>query len=80
MGEGAWKEMLGDCSRAASIFDAFQLGVDVLVPPSHREHVVLEANAFGDLLNGVMIDGRDTYRHQLHVMRRILGATASMAS
>jgi hypothetical protein len=73
----AWAAMIHDCERAADAVPAFQLGVDVLVAPSHEEHVVLEANAFGDLLNGVTIDGRDTYRHQLHVMRRALSGSAS---
>jgi hypothetical protein len=33
------------------------VGVDLLVSPDWRAHAVLEANAFGDLLPGVLCDG-----------------------
>lgn len=40
-------------------------GVDVLVLPDFRRHVVLELNAFGDLLPGVTCEGQSTYDLQL---------------
>jgi hypothetical protein len=79
MPSGAWERMMDDCRRAADLLPAFHLGIDVLVAPSLSSHVLLEANAFGDLLNGVVIDGRDTYRYQLHRLRQALSAASPSA-
>jgi hypothetical protein len=40
-------------------------GVDLAVTSEFRRHVVLEVNAFGDLLPGVLHGGRDTYAAQI---------------
>ena len=32
------------------------------------QHAVAEVNAFGDLLPGVLLDGRDTYAEQVHAL------------
>ncbi len=49
-------------SRALS---AFHLGVDVLVEPGFQTHRLIEANAFGDLLPNLRIDGHDVYETQI---------------
>ena len=33
--------------------------------PDWRRHAVAEVNAFGDLLPGLLVDGRDTYAAQV---------------
>jgi hypothetical protein len=39
--------------------------LDVLVLPGYRQHVILECNAFGDLLPGVLCEGMDTYTAEI---------------
>ncbi len=62
MGADAWSHALRTCERAAGAFPgSLHVGVDLLIAPDFRTHAVLEANAFGDLLPGVLHDGLDTY-------------------
>ena len=41
---------------------------DLLVAAGFRHHAVLEANAFGDLLPGVLSEGVDTYEAEIRAM------------
>jgi hypothetical protein len=43
-------------------------GLDLLLTPGFRRHAVLEVNAFGDLLSGVLHDGADTYEAELRAL------------
>lgn len=62
----AWDSLLDSCRRVARLFPrTLQLGLDVAVLPGMRSHRVLEVNAFGDLLKGVTLGGRNTYDAQL---------------
>lgn len=57
------------CRRCARLFpESLHLGLDVLFTPGFREHYLLEANAFGDLLPGVLHNGRDTYQAEVDAM------------
>jgi glutathione synthase/RimK-type ligase-like ATP-grasp enzyme len=61
-----WDDAMHTCRRVAGLFpDCLHVGVDLAFTPSFRRHVVLEANAFGDLLPGALWDGLDTYDVQL---------------
>lgn len=62
------KEALGDTGlkavhdltrRVGAVLPAGHLGVDVAIRPGFRDPVVLEVNAFGDLLPGLEMDGLD---------------------
>jgi glutathione synthase/RimK-type ligase-like ATP-grasp enzyme len=56
-----WEAALAVAQRAASLFPrCLHVGVDVLLTPQ-LHHAVLEANAFGDLLPGMLWNGLDTY-------------------
>jgi hypothetical protein len=58
----SWDAARETCRRAAACFPAsLYAGVDLLLTPNFRRHAVLEINAFGDLLPGVLHDGLDTY-------------------
>jgi len=58
----AYGEMVDVAERAAAALpNAGTLGIDVLVRPCRRRFAVLEANAFGDNLPGLLHDGRSTY-------------------
>jgi glutathione synthase/RimK-type ligase-like ATP-grasp enzyme len=69
MGSEAWQAARRTCERAAGVFpDSLHLGVDLLVAADYRRHAVLEANAFGDLLPGVLSEGVDTYGAEIRAV------------
>lgn len=60
----AWTRVHDEARRAATCFaGAWQMSFDVLVTPGHRRVALLEANAFGDLLHGV-VDRHARTTHQ----------------
>ncbi len=67
LGPGAWRAVMEVAERAAA--EAFPhaacLGFDVLLQPGFRRPTILEVNAFGDLLPGVLHKGRSTYEGQV---------------
>jgi hypothetical protein len=74
MGEAAWTTSMYTCERAAACFPgSLHAGVDLAVTPDFRRHAVLEVNAFGDLLPGVLHEGRDTYAAQIAAVVGIWG-------
>jgi hypothetical protein len=69
VGPRAWAEAMATAEAAAACFPrTLHAGVDLLAPPGWREFAVCEVNAFGDLLPGVLHEGRDTYAEQLHAL------------
>src|SRR5262249_33549811 len=74
MGEEAWQSGLRTCERAAAVFPgSLHVGVDLLIGRDFRQHL-LEGNAFGDLLPGVLSEGTDTYEAEV---RAVLAAAVS---
>jgi hypothetical protein len=70
MGEAAWAAAMATCERAMACFPvSLHGGVDLAVTSEFRRHVVLEVNAFGDLLPGVLHGGLDTYAAQIAAVR-----------
>lgn len=60
--QAAW----GSCTRAAAAFPrSLYCGIDLLLLPNFARHAILELNAFGDLLPGVLSEGEDTYTAEL---------------
>jgi hypothetical protein len=54
------------CEAVAGCFPrSSQVGVDLMFSSDWRRHAVAEVNAFGDLLPGLLVGGRDTYDEQL---------------
>ncbi len=68
IGAASWARARANCKRAAHSFDALYSGIDVLFTPDLRQHAILELNAFGDLLPGVLHDGQDTYEAEIRAM------------
>src|SRR5262249_33399724 len=61
-----WDAAMERCRRAAALFPgSHHVGVDLLFTPHYRRHLLLEANAFGDLLPGILWNGLDTYTAEL---------------
>jgi hypothetical protein len=57
-----WEEIRTTAARTAAQFPrSFTLGLDLLVQPGFRRHVVLEVNAFGNLLPRLLLENEDTY-------------------
>jgi hypothetical protein len=67
----AWPRVQAEVQRGAAAFvGAWHVAFDVLLVPGHRRIAVLEANAFGDLLHGVVDrHGRGTHDAQLDAVR-----------
>lgn len=66
MSPDAWDAAMETCRRAVAAFPGCHYaGVDLLIAPSFRRHAVLEVNAFGDLLPGILSYGRDTYTGEI---------------
>ena len=62
-------DVVAQASMAAAAFPrCLALGLDMAISPDGRAWL-LEANAFGDLLPGCLVDGWDTYRWQVEEMR-----------
>jgi hypothetical protein len=69
MGPEAWLAACRTCEQAAAVFPhSLHLGVDLLIAPDYERHAVLEANAFGDLLPGVLSEGVDTYEAEIRTV------------
>jgi hypothetical protein len=66
IGRERWEAGMETCRRAAALFPgSWYAGLDLLFAPGFRRHALLEINAFGDLLPGVLCDGLDTYTAEL---------------
>ena len=66
MGAAAWRDAMETCARTvAALGPSLYAGVDLLIRPDFRRHAVLEVNAFGDLLPGVLDEGQDTYTTEI---------------
>ena len=61
----AWERAMASCVAVQRASGAFHVGVDVLLSPGFAEHVVIEGNAFGDLLPNLERDGLDVYGWQI---------------
>lgn len=61
-----WALMKQTCEAAAALFpNSLYCGIDLLILPDWKQHMILEINAFGDLLPGVIWNGMDTYTSEV---------------
>lgn len=66
VGSRQWKSFQQTSENVLKAFpESLYGGVDLLVMPDLRHHAVLEVNAFGDLLPGVVSRGMDTYTAEI---------------
>jgi hypothetical protein len=80
VGDAAWSAGLAESGRAMTCFPgSLHGGVDVLITADHRRRAVLEVNAFGDLLPGLLHEGLDTYEAELHAHAMPAGRTMAAA-
>jgi hypothetical protein len=61
-----WQAMHASLSEAAALFPtSHYFGADVLFTPDFKRHAILELNAFGDLLPGVLDEEHYTYEAEV---------------
>ena len=65
LGEAVWTRALADCEAAANLFGSLYAGIDLLFTVDKQRHAIVELNAFGDLLPGLLYKGQDTYTAEL---------------
>ncbi|SHJ06932.1 hypothetical protein SAMN05421803_103335 [Nocardiopsis flavescens] len=68
VGPERWDAAMAVAEAAAGRFATLHAGVDLMASPGWRSFAVCEVNAFGDLIPGVLHEGRDTYAEQLHAL------------
>ncbi|NJP06693.1 MAG: hypothetical protein HC837_14240 [Chloroflexaceae bacterium] len=74
MGETAWQALCQHCQQVMTLFPgSLYAGLDVLLLPGYHQHVILECNAFGDLLPGMLWHGMDTYEAEIVAMLKSHG-------
>lgn len=61
----AWDAAMESCRRVAACYGTVQLGIDLMFEPGFSGHRVIEANAFGDLLPRLEVDGADVWQWQI---------------
>ncbi len=61
----AWEAAMQTCRRVARCYDALQVGLDLMFEPDFVGHRVIEANAFGDLLPRLELDGANVWQWQI---------------
>jgi len=67
--EPAWAAAMASCARVFEQHGCLHVGVDLLFEVGLRGHRVIEANAFGDLLPGLLRDRLSVYEWQLEALR-----------
>lgn len=66
LGEEAWRNGMRQARRAASLMErSLYLGIDLMFCLRSLEPVVLEINAFGDLLPDLLFEGYSTYEQEI---------------
>ena len=74
----AWHRAMEDCRTVSRAYGGLHLGIDLLFEPGFRQHRLIEANAFGDLLPRLERDGRSVYRYEIaHALAWAQGARSS---
>jgi len=73
MSPAAWEAVLATAEKAARCFPrCLHVALDLAVSTNFRCHAVLEANAFGDLLDGSTYSGLTPYELQIRAIRQRL--------
>jgi hypothetical protein len=65
IGSTRWRAAQQSCERAANLLGSLYMGIDLLFSSDYRRYAILEMNAFGDLLPGLLYEGLDTYSAEI---------------
>lgn len=73
LGESKWQQVCTMAEKASScLSNTFYVGLDVMLSSTLKKIAILEANAFGDLLPNIFIEGRDSYAATLFHLKQQL--------
>ncbi len=61
----AWEAALETCRRVARLYRSLHVGIDLMFEEDLVGHRVLEANAFGDLLPNLSLDGASVWQWEV---------------
>ena len=70
---GAWDAAMDSCRKVAALYRSLHVGLDVLFEPGLAHHRIIEANAFGDLLPNLSLDGLSVYRWEIRAALSLRG-------
>lgn len=65
VGEEAWALAMETCRGVARLYRSLHVGIDLLFEPNLVSHRVVEANAFGDLLPNLTLEGLSVWEWQI---------------
>ncbi|HZO73450.1 MAG TPA: STM4014 family protein [Ktedonobacteraceae bacterium] len=65
IGEARWEQACRTCEQVARLFESLYMGIDLLFTSAFKQHAIVEVNAFGDLLPGVLYHNQDTYTAEI---------------
>ncbi len=66
LSKALWQRIEDTAMRGAALFaDSLYVGLDIMLPLRSQTPVILEMNAFGDLLPGISDSGMDTYQAEV---------------
>jgi hypothetical protein len=60
-----WEAAMETCRKVARLYRSLHVGIDLMFEPDLQAHRVLEANAFGDLLPNLTLEGLDVWEWQI---------------
>ncbi|HEY9060510.1 MAG TPA: STM4014 family protein [Pseudobacteroides sp.] len=60
------EEALAQAEKASAVFpNSHYMGIDVLIASGSHKPYIIDVNAFGDLLPGIVYNGMDTYTYEI---------------
>jgi hypothetical protein len=65
VGPSAWEAAMETCRRVARLYRSLHVGIDLMFEPDLVGHRVLEANAFGDLLPNLFLEGASVWQWEI---------------
>lgn len=61
----AWEAAMNSCRAVAKCYQALHVGIDLMFEADFVGHRIIEANAFGDLLPRLELEGRNVWQWQI---------------
>ncbi|MDX2010351.1 MAG: STM4014 family protein [Myxococcaceae bacterium] len=75
VGSQAWEAAMATCRSVARLYRSLHVGIDLMFEADFVGHRVLEANAFGDLLPNLTLDGASVWQWEIREALRQARAT-----
>lgn len=69
--EAQWNDAMESCRRVAACYGMLQVGIDLMFDAGFTGHRIIEANAFGDLLPRLELDGKNVWQWQIREAHRL---------